>query len=231
MRYFIFLTFLFVASPVFALTDIILTDPTNITSYELNMMYDSSKNTLSPSLASSSQYQIVREIFTASPKAFQSEFLGLLVGPKEKEYQRFGIPLPEEVITGSIQSYGVSAPYHPSGERIDVYKGGTKLFSIDISASRICVEDGRCEGDAGENDLNCSVDCRDTPPPQGNLVSESGGPILPPITPGALPPQGSKAIDETPSEGLSSMVLSVIFLILGLLSFGVWAYLRKRSQG
>ncbi len=229
MRFLLFLIFLLLGTPAFALTDVILNDPTEMTSYDLNLVYDDAKGTLRLPTSSSSQYHIVREVFNPTRAAFQSEFLGILIGPDEKIYQRFGIPLPQQISTGATLPYSIRAPYHPSGERIDVYKGGTKLFSVDLTASRICVEDGRCELDGGENDQNCPVDCASIPAKQ-SLTVQPGSPTPPTITPGALPPQGSVTSAEAGSEGLLSNVLSLVFFLLGLASFGVWMYLRNRSR-
>ncbi len=229
MRYFFPIIFFIIAIPASALTDVVLNDPTALTSYQIPLSYDDTKETIRPSTASTSQYLIVRGPFMVPPRAFESPFLGILIGPNETVFQQFGIPLPENIVTGSVMAYSVPAPYYPSGERLDVYKGGLKLFSIDLSASRICIEDGRCDFAVGESEQNCQADCANIPlPPKGN-VTEPMRPT-PTITPGALPPVVQVGSLEEPSGDPSTNMLAGLFLVLGLTSFGFWMYLRKKGR-
>lgn len=235
IKLFFLLGFFFSASSVLALTDVEFSDPLLFVSYELSVTYDSATQTLLPPISTTRAYTIVRKDFAPPVSAFNGEFLGILLGPKEKEYQRFGIQKPEKSVTGGKEIFTTPAPYHPSAERIDIYKGAVKLFSIDVTGSRICVEDGMCMSEVGENDQNCSADCALVlPPPPTQTPTQAETPSEPrPITPGALPPIAQSGEDSIEEAGtlVSSRFLPLVFFGLGLLSFVVWVYLRKKARG
>jgi hypothetical protein len=230
MKFFLPFLFLFIASPVLALTDVVLNDPTALSSYELSLTYDDAKGTLLPPTSSTTAYRIIRAQFVQPSGSFESGFLGILIGPKEKVLQRFGIPKPGNMPTGGRVSYGVPAPYYPSGERIDIYAGSVKLFAIDLSASRLCVEDSICAFGSGESEQNCPADCTRTPPAPAS--TKTPPPPLP-TTPGALPPRLAQKEEPIPLIGreISPMLWSFAFLALGLASFASWIVLRRKHKG
>jgi hypothetical protein len=214
-----------------ALTDVLLNDPTTTSSYMVSLRYDDSKGILLPEAGFSSPYHIIRGPFIPDPRGLESGLLGILVGPGEKVYQRFGIAKPKVSVTGTIMSFAVSAPYHPSAERLDLYKGATRLFSIDLSASRLCVEDGACRMDAGETEANCSVDCVGASvqrPVQQNMAQQVRPQAQ--VTPSSVPPRAGVLPVEVEAERPTTLLLSVMFFVLGLISFIFWIYLRKRSR-
>lgn len=223
--------FLFVPHSVSALTDVVLDDPTQVTSYEITLVYDDTQSTLRLPKDAKQPYVIVRDAFVPDPRAFQGDFIGFLIGPNEKIYKRFGVPLPEGVTTGSLLTYQVKAPYDPSAERIDIYKGAQKLIALDVTGSRICIEDGICRREIGENAENCPVDCVDigegvAEVPKVAQQSPSSGVVSPSsLPPRANPPQVIGDEDRSPL-----LLYALISFLLGVGSFFAWAYMRRRSR-
>jgi hypothetical protein len=226
--FFVILSFLF-AHHATALSDVFLDDPSRDSAYNLQFVFDESEHTIFPEKITVPSYSIVRTIYTPT-NVLAKEFLGVVVGPNNKIYHRFDIPLPTGVLTGAKVPFTVLAPYYPSAEKIDVYSGANMLFSIDVSASSICVIDGLCNEEAGEQELNCPNDCTFVPPPP------PPPPVLEPeedLGEGTLPPEGN-----IPTEGLmeetggrfSPKLIALTFIVLGLLSFSVWMYLHKKAQ-
>jgi hypothetical protein len=174
---------------------------------------------------------LVSKTYVSPKGGFESPFLGISVGPKEKINQRFAIPRPEFQITGEKTTYSVPAPYFPAADRIDIYKGSKKLFSIDISNSRLCVEDGMCFSDAGENTMNCPSDCTTLLPASKPSIQPPPKP-QPTVTPGALPPRANvvEPLVSSEKKDVSRIILSGILFVLGMASFVFWLYLRRRNR-
>ena len=59
----------------------------------------------------------------------------------------------------------VKAPYFPDADRVNFYNlQGEKLLTILVRGSSVCNNNGVCESDVGENQKNCSADCKSVYP-------------------------------------------------------------------
>jgi hypothetical protein len=198
--------------------------------YELHLEYNPLTQKIAIDTDATSPYRVISGTtsFSVSPRF--SEYYGSVFSGNEKKLFEFGFSHPTIVVSGVVAPLPLRVPYFPNATRIDVYQGSTMLLSLDVTGSSVCRENARCEIEYGETPKNCPSDCEDVvataPVSTGTVQARPQGTL---VTPGALPPWGGVENESVPPTS-STPVLSIIFFVLGLGSFGVWVYLRRRGN-
>jgi hypothetical protein len=194
--------------------------------YELQLQYDPTKQHIL--VDGETPYRVISGTAPLLGPPRFSEYFGSVYSGAGKTLLEFGFSRPENVLSGKRTPFPLRVPYFFNATHIDLYQGSTILLSIDVTPSAVCRENTRCEMEYGENIQNCPADCENVSssfidPQQTVQTTSKDAPIMP----GALPPDGKRE-EAVPPHTSSFPVLSVIFFVLGLGSFGVWVYLRRK---
>lgn len=102
----------------------------------------------------------------------------------------------------------VRAPYVADGQKVVFYDAQNQpLLTIPVGESSFCNDDGICNADRGEDSRTCPKDCKQ-----------------------ALP--SAPAVVPTDEPGDSSILVSIIYIILGIVAIVlVWWFFKRRDAG
>jgi hypothetical protein len=173
------------------------------------------------------------------------DFYGEIVSGQKKSLARFWFHTPQTFVPAKQKSVlSVSAPYFANADHVTFFRqNGTPLFTIDVSGSSFCDDNGACNSDRGENGRNCPHDC---PLTEETPIKEETNPIsidqststnvIDPIPPS--PPQnGGGSISEpiithstsTESFTKNPVIMLTVGIFLILLSLLGWFVAKRRS--
>ncbi len=166
-----------------------------------------------------------------------SDFYATTLSGSGTEIERFGFDIPSVYSPALGESlFDVTGKYFAYADRIVFFKkGGVELFRISLKESSFCNENKVCNADAGEDHLNCPMDCP-APEPVVPPEKEPGtGNITTPTTPNTDTPgapitvgvtQGEESGSSTPLLTPARTTLLVASLIV-LILFGILWKLKK----
>ncbi len=100
------------------------------------------------------KYDLIAENYAPEAVDTQSFFRGEIVaigGKTEASFQ----------FNPQLGKMTVKAPYFSDADLVNFYNPqGQKLFTISVKESSVCDNNGVCESAVGENQKNCSADCK-----------------------------------------------------------------------
>jgi hypothetical protein len=169
-----------------------------------------------------------------------SDFYATTLSGSGTEIERFGFNIPTVYSPALGESlFDVTGKYFAYADRIVFFKkGGVELFRISLKGSSFCNEDTVCNADAGEDHMNCPMDC---PAPQPTTQTEQDPTTknVTPATPNTGTPnapidvsvtQGGENGSSTPLLTPTRTTLIVASLIV-LILFGIlWKLKRFRDE-
>ena len=154
------------------------------------------------------KYDIVAEIFVPETLNTQFPYKGEVInlkGEVAKTFQfdpRHGDP---KFLKGTLL---VKAPYVSDGQKVNFYDGqGNQFFSIFVSESSFCNDDGVCNPDVGEDTKTCPSDCKTATPVPTIMTEPSAG------------------------GGKIGLMWGLTCVIIGIgLAGGLWYFFKKRKN-
>lgn len=145
------------------------------------------------------KYDIVAEPYEAASIDTITPYYGEIVNFQGSILGKFQF---NPIVKGRLS---VKGPYFADASKANFYNDqGQLLFTIDVSGSSFCNNDGVCDSDAGEDMDNCSTDCKLKPAPSVSVVPVPD------------------------SSGRSYMFVGVIVVIL-IVVLMIWFIIKKRK--
>ncbi len=191
---------------VFALADTVSRQDKFI--YRFHLYYDNGQ--LLANRDFKFKYDIVSDNFIPEVISIANPFRGEVVSVINEVLYSFQFDPQKGNLAFKKGGVAVDAPYFADAAKVNFYDDkNLLLLALDVSGSSFCNDDGTCNSDVGENYQNCPNDC-----PK-------------PATPTPVP-------SVTPSAGISSLKLILIFAgaaVLIVVIWVVWAIIRKRKSG
>lgn len=176
-------------------------------SYLFHLYYDNGQ--LSADRDFQFKYDIVGAAYTQPALTTQFPYRGEILNAAGEVAGHFVFDPKQGDVKFTKGKVSVKAPYVADGEKAIFYDSqNNPVLTIFVSDSSFCNDDGICNADKGEDSLSCPKDCKQTLP---------------------APPSVSPL--PTASAGTSSILLGVIYSIVGLvlIVFVIWLLRRKKG--
>lgn len=191
-----------------------------------------------------SQNPDARFIYDVIPGVYETtkssgDFYGEIVSVRKVTLLRFWFDKPTTFIPVEGRSIiDVRAPFFANADHVTFFSAsGKKLFTISVSGSSFCNDNGLCNKDVGESSLNCPNDCPPIPgeelPPE-EIAPEFVSPA--PVTTITPTPEvttetateTAPSITRTETETTDSkstvisLTIGVFLILLSVLGWIVW---------
>ncbi|OGZ06505.1 MAG: hypothetical protein A2845_00060 [Candidatus Lloydbacteria bacterium RIFCSPHIGHO2_01_FULL_49_22] len=183
-------------------------------------------------------YDVIPGVYEATKSS--GDFYGEIVSGRKVALSRFWFDKPTTFIPAEGRSIlEVRAPYFANADHVTFFStSGKKLFTISLSESSFCNDNGICNKDVGESSLNCPNDCPPIPgeelplPPEEIVPEVVSAPPVETITPAPITTEvatetaAGVAETETGTANSRSTVISltigVFLILLSILGWVVW---------
>lgn len=184
-------------------------------------------------------YDIIPGVYETTKSS--GDFYGEIVSGRKITLMRFWFDKPTTFVPAEGKSIlDIRAPFFANADHVTFFSAsGKKLFTISVSGSSFCNDNGVCNKDVGESSLNCPNDCPPIPGEELQVIPEETAPVVvsaPPVETITETPVITETATKTATEGITRtetgaansqnmvipLTIGVFLILLSILGWVVW---------